>query len=150
MAKSDKGKPSEPENIDTMLDTVLITALQENFEVKSDCHIDRNEILEFLRSVIRKHPELNFVLQHRDTKLSSRIYKAFPKVTTKRVAVPNIRGKKTYPHFSNLSDFSLVFVYLCAFHSGYIRFCNSFGTVDMSWVLQLVRVYTRFTFRYLA
>ncbi|XP_028405886.1 uncharacterized protein LOC114528448 [Dendronephthya gigantea] len=98
MAKSDKTKPSEPENIDTTLDTVLITALQENFEVKSGCHIDRNEILEFLRSVIVEHPELNFVLQHRDTKLSSRIYKAFPKVTTKRVAVPNIRGKKTWTY----------------------------------------------------
>ena len=96
MAKSGNDEPVEPERIDNTLDTVLITALRENFEIKSGCHVDRNEILEFLRSVINGHPELNFVLQHRDTKLSSRIYKAFPKVTTKRVAVPNIRGKKTY------------------------------------------------------
>ncbi len=96
MAKSENDKPCESEHIDVTLDTVLISALQENFEIKSACHVDRNEILEFLRSVIKEHPELNFVLQHRDTKLSSRIYKAFPKVTTKRVAVPNIRGKKTY------------------------------------------------------
>jgi hypothetical protein len=96
MAKTENDKSREPESIDTTLDTVLISALQENFEIKHGYHVDRNEILEFLRSVIKDHPELNFVLQHRDTKLSSRIYKAFPKVTTKRVAVPNIRGKKTY------------------------------------------------------
>jgi hypothetical protein len=96
MAEPENDKPCEPEHIDSTLDTVLISALREHFEIKSGHHVDRNEILEFLRSVIKDHPELNFVLQHRDTKLSSRIYKAFPKVTTKRVAVPNIRGKKTY------------------------------------------------------
>lgn len=98
MAKPENDKPCESEHIDSTLDTVLISALREHFEIKSGHHVDRNEILEFLRSVIKDHPELNFVLQHRDTKLSSRIYKAFPKVTTKRVAVPNIRGKKTWTY----------------------------------------------------
>ena len=56
-------------------------------------------MLEFLKSVVKKHADLEFVLHHRDTKLSGRIYKAFPRVTTKRVAVPNERGKKVYLFF---------------------------------------------------
>ncbi|XP_046864391.1 uncharacterized protein LOC124458410 isoform X2 [Xenia sp. Carnegie-2017] len=84
--------------IETSLDDVLVTALRENYEIKSGCHVDRNEILQFLRSVIGNHPKLGFVLQYRDTKLSSRVYKAFPKVTTKRIAVSNIRGKKIWTY----------------------------------------------------
>ena len=107
MAKPTDDKPSEEEPIDSTLDSVLVSALRRNFEIKSGHHIDRNEILDFLRSVIQEHPELNFVLQHRDTKLSSRIYKAFPKVTTKRVAVPSARGKKTYPSIINCIELQL-------------------------------------------
>ena len=86
MAKSSsEDNPLQTNNIDTRLDAVLVTALRENFE--------------FLKSVVKKHADLEFVLHHRDTKLSGRIYKAFPRVTTKRVAVPNERGKKVYLFF---------------------------------------------------
>ena len=84
------------ETIDNRLDVALVTALRENFEIKEGFHTDRNEILQFLKSVVHQHPDLEFVVHHRDTKLSGRIYKAFPKVTTKRVAIPNERGRKSY------------------------------------------------------
>ena len=98
MAKSSsEDNPLQTNNIDTRLDAVLVTALRENFEIQDGHHMDRFEMLEFLKSVVKKHSDLEFVLHHRDTKLSGRIYKAFPRVTTKRVAVPNERGKKVYP-----------------------------------------------------
>lgn len=112
MARLESTKLHEPERVESTLDEVLVTALRQNFEIKRGYHVDRNEILEFLRSVIEDHPELDFVLQHRDTKLSSRVYKAFPKVTTKRVAIPNLRGKKTYPFVLYHLQFGLVLLTL--------------------------------------
>ena len=63
--------------------------------------IDRIEMIEFLTSVVHRHltdcPELQKVLDLRDTVLTGRVKKAFPRVEFKRKQMRREHHRKVYP-----------------------------------------------------
>ena len=67
--------------------------------------IDRLEMIEFLTSVVHQHltdcPELQKVLDLRDTVLTGRVRKAFPRVEFKRKQMRREHHRKVYPWKNN-------------------------------------------------
>ena len=63
--------------------------------------IDRIEMIEFLTNVVHRHltdcPELQKVLDLRDTVLTGRVKKAFPRVEFKRKQMRREHHRKVYP-----------------------------------------------------
>ena len=90
-----------PKDFARKLDEILIPALQENFIIADGNCVDRMEMVQFLAHELKRrlpdYPGMEFVLDARDTKLTSRVRKAFPEVTYKRVANSKTRCKKLYP-----------------------------------------------------
>lgn len=76
-------------------------ALREEFEMCAGHSIDRIEMIEFLTSVVHRHltdcPELQKVLDLRDTVLTGRVKKAFPRVEFKRKQMRREHHRKVYP-----------------------------------------------------
>ena len=92
----------EKKDLYTKLDDILLAGLHGNFEFCPGHAIDRQEMVEFLTSVVRRHlqdfPELQQILDLRDTVLTSRVKRAFPGVEYKRKHLgKEDRGKKVYP-----------------------------------------------------
>ena len=85
----------------TKLDEILVFALREEFEMCAGHSIDRIEMIEFLTSVVHRHltdcPELQKVLDLRDTVLTGRVKKAFPRVEFKRKQMRREHHRKVYP-----------------------------------------------------
>ena len=82
------------------LDTILITALQNEFEIWPGHTVDRQDMVEYLRSVVLEHiadcPELEKILNLRDTVLTGRVKRAFPGVEYKRKQMRQDHYRKAY------------------------------------------------------
>jgi len=79
----------------------LLAGLHGDFEFCPGHAVDRLEMVQFLTSVVHRHlrdfPELQQILDLRDTVLTSRVKRAFPGVEYKRKQVKEDNGKKVYP-----------------------------------------------------
>ena len=91
----------EKKDLHTKLDDILLGGLHGDFEFCPGHAVDRLEMVQFLTSVVHRHlqdfPELQQILDLRDTVLTSRVKRAFPGVEYKRKQVKEDNGKKVYP-----------------------------------------------------
>jgi len=85
----------------TKLDEILFAALRQEFEVSPGCTIDRLDMVKFLTSVVQQHlndcPDLDKLLNLRDTVLTGRVKKVFPEVEYKRKQIKQDHYRKAYP-----------------------------------------------------
>jgi len=81
----------EKKDLYTKLDDILLAGLHGDFEFCPGHAVDRLEMVQFLTSVVHRHlrdfPELQQILDLRDTVLTSRVKRAFPGVEYKRKQV---------------------------------------------------------------
>ncbi|XP_044181206.1 uncharacterized protein LOC114948739 isoform X2 [Acropora millepora] len=90
----------EKKDLHTKLDEILLGGLHGDFEFCPGHAVDRLEMVQFLTSVVHRHlqdfPELQQILDLRDTVLTSRVKRAFPGVEYKRKQVKEDNGKKVW------------------------------------------------------
>ena len=77
-----------------------MSALLDEFEVWPGHTVDRQDMVQFLRGVVRQHvheyPDLEKVLSLRDTVLTGRVKRAFPGVEYKRKQLRQDHYRKAY------------------------------------------------------
>ena len=77
-------RPQQKKELYTKLDEILFAALRQEFEVSPGCTIDRLDMVKFLTSVVHQHlsdcPDLDQLLNLRDTVMTGRVKKVFPEV----------------------------------------------------------------------
>ena len=94
-------RPQQKKELYTKLDEILFAALRQEFEVSPGCTIDRLDMVKFLTSVVHQHlsdcPDLDKLLNLRDTVLTGRVKKVFPEVEYKRKQIKQDHYRKAYP-----------------------------------------------------
>jgi len=106
----------------TKLDEILFAALRQEFEVSPGCTIDRLDMVKFLTSVVHQHlsacPDLDKLLNLRDTVLTGRVKKVFPEVEYKRKQIKQDHYRKAYPWQPN---YALQFLYYKAITNVHVQ-----------------------------
>lgn len=93
-------RPQPKKELYLKLDEILFDALRQEFEVCPGYTIDRLYMVKFLTSVVQRHlsdfPDLDNLLNLRDTVLTGRIKKVFPEVEYKRRQVKEDQYRKAW------------------------------------------------------
>lgn len=94
-------RPQQKKELYTKLDEILFAALRQEFEVSPGCTIDRLDMVKFLTSAVHQHlsdcPDLDQLLNLRDTVLTGRVKKVFPEVEYRRKQIKQDHYRKAYP-----------------------------------------------------
>lgn len=93
-------RPQQKKELYTKLDEILFAALRQEFEVSPGCTIDRLDMVKFLTSAVHQHlsdcPDLDQLLNLRDTVLTGRVKKVFPEVEYRRKQIKQDHYRKAW------------------------------------------------------